>query len=198
MGVVAEHPRGFRRAFHFPFPLVLAIALCMPVVAGCGKKDTIVGPGTPGTPKYDVPSSPLFVMYNLAKSYNSRDSAAYKACFDSGYIGTSQVLTSPAPIDTLTFASEAQHIASLDRSPLVVVDLQLKPILTRSADPADPPGWALIQNPIHSLTIDDGADTYFVDLDRETNDFRFIPKTPDSSSRTDTTWKIIRWSEIAF
>ena len=198
MGVVPEHPPGFRQAFHTPFPLVLATALCALVIAGCGKKDKIVDPGTAGTPKYAVPSSPLTVMTNLKTAYTAKDSAAYKACFDPNYLGTSQDQRTQSPIDTLTFAREAQHIAALARSTTVVVDLQLKPSMTRSADPGDPPGWALILNPIHSLEIYDGQNVYYVSVDNETMEFRFIPKTPDSSSPTDTTWKIIKWTEIAF
>jgi hypothetical protein len=172
----------------------LAIALCVAVVAGCGKKDTIVGP--PVTPKYGIPSSPLIVMTNLKTAYTAKDSVAYKACFDLNYIGESQDLTTQNPIDTLTFANEARHIAALARS-TASVDLQLTPTIVRSAEPGDPPGWALIQNPIHTLRLDDGPNSYVVEPSNETMEFRFIP-TPDSASPTDTTWKIIRWSEIAY
>jgi hypothetical protein len=123
---------------------------------------------------------------------------AYKACFDPGYLGESQDRTTQSPIDTLTFANEARHIASLARSATVIVDLQLKPTMTRSADLADPPGWATSENPIQSLSIYDGANSIFVDLYQESMSFKFIPKTPNSTSPTDTTWKIIKWSEIAY
>jgi hypothetical protein len=166
------------------------------VLAGCGKKDTVVGP--PVTPKYGIPSSPLIVMTNLKTAYTAKDSAAYKACFDPGYLGESQDQTTQNPIDTLTFTREAQHISFLARSTTAIVDLQLVPIIVRSADLGDPPGWAMIENPVHSLSIDDGATSISVALSRESMTFKFIPKTPDSTSPTDTTWKIIRWSEIAY
>ena len=49
------------------------------------------------------------------------------------------------------------------------------------------------------LEIDDGsiATSYFIASDRETMEFKFIPTSPDSTSPTDTTWKIVRWSEVA-
>jgi len=47
------------------------------------------------------------------------------------------------------------------------------------------------------VAIYDGPNLYYVPLYTETIEFRFIPKTPDSTSPTDTTWKIIRWLEVA-
>ena len=155
------------------------------------------GAGGGGTepPKYDIPLSPEYVMFNLKKAYTAKDSVAYKACFDLSYFGTSQDQTTQNPIDTLTFAEEARHIAYLART-TANVELVLKPAMTRSTDSGDPPGWALIQNPIQSLGIYDGPNIFIVTPTQETIEFRFIPKTPDSSSPTDTTWKIIKWNEI--
>ncbi|TMQ62406.1 MAG: hypothetical protein E6K77_07510 [Candidatus Eisenbacteria bacterium] len=176
-------------------PLGLAIAVCVAVVAGCGKKDKIVGP--PATPRYPALTSPELVLVALRTAYTGKDSTEYKLLFDQDYLGTSVALRTQSPIDTLTFADEAQHIAALARSTTAIVELQLTPTMTRSRDPGDPPGWALIQNPIYGLTIYDGPNVYGVGVGSETIEFRFIP-TPDSTSPTDTTWKIIRWSEIAY
>ena len=167
------------------------------LLSGCifsPKKGT--GGGGTGPPKYDIPSDPLYVRSHLEKAYTAKDSVAYKACFDFAYFGTSQDQTIPTQsLDTLTFAKEAAHIAFLARSTTIIADLQLKPLIVRSTD-LDNPGWALIQNPIDRLTIYDGQDIYDVPVGNETIEFRFIPKTPDSSSPTDTTWKIIKWLEI--
>ena len=189
----ASSPDG-PRTLQSPLRLVLAITLCAAVLAGCGKKDTVVGP--PVTPKYGLPSSPLIVMNNLKTAYTAKDSVAYRACFDFSYVGDSQDLRTQTPIDTLYFANEAEHIAALARS-TAIVEIQLVPVLVRRADSGDPPGWALIQNPILSLAIHDGPVSFNVVPQDETIEFRFIP-TPDSASPTDTTWKIIRWSEIAY
>jgi len=176
--------------------LALVCAGLALLLSGCIFSPT-KGPGGGGIepPKYDIPSSPIFVIRNLKKAYVAKDSVAYKACFDPAYFGQSQDQTTQDPIDTLTFAKEAEHIAVLARS-TAIVDLQLRPTMVRSTDLGDPAGWALVQNPIQSLTITDGQNEYVVPVVDETIEFRFIPKTPDSSSPTDTTWKIIKWLEI--
>jgi hypothetical protein len=148
-------------------------------------------------PKYQVPEYPDAVMYNLKTAYMAKDSVGYKACFDPRYIGTSQDQRLQTATDTLTFAKEAQHIAYLAQSTTLIADLQLWPLIERRADPEDP-AWALIQNPIQKLEINDGPNTFFITPLTETIEFHFIPKTPDSSSKTDTTWKIIKWTEIRF
>jgi hypothetical protein len=170
----------------------LAITLCGAVLAGCGKKDTVVGP--PATPTYPALTSPVQVLEALRIAYIRKDSTEYKLLFDQGYVGASVDLSTQTPIDTLTFADEARHIAALARS-TAVVELQLRPNMVRLADPGDPPGWALIQNPIQSLAIYDGPNVFGVGVANETIEFRFIPH---STSPTDTTWKIIQWSEIAY
>jgi hypothetical protein len=192
MGIASSPDRP--RTLQSPLRLVLAIALCVAVVAGCGKKDTVVGP--PATPKYPGLTSPGQVLVALEMAYVAKDSVEYDLLFDQSYVGTSVNQPTQTPIDSLTFADEARHIAALARS-TASVELQLTPTMVRSADPGDPPGWALIQNPIHSLAIVDGANFFAVLPSSETMEFRFIP-TPDSASPTDTTWKIIRWSEIAY
>ena len=176
-----------------PLRLGLAIALCQ-AVAGCGKKDTVVGP--PATPTYPALTSPERVLEALKIAYTRKDSTEYKLLFDQSYLGTSVDLLRGAPTDTFMFADEVQHIAALARSTTAVVELQMKPATIRSADSGDPPGWALIQNPIQSLGIYDGSNSFVVAPTQETIEFRFIP-TPDSTSPTDTTWKIIRWLEVA-
>jgi len=190
MGIGSSLVRSLRSAS----PLGLAIAVCVAVVAGCGKKDKIVGP--PATPRYPALTSPELVLVALKTAYTGKDSTEYKLLFDQNYLGTSVDQSTQTPIDTLTFADEARHIAALARSTTAIVELQLTPAMVRGADPGDPPGWALIQNPIFDVTIYDGPNAYYVALWHETMEFRFIP-TPDSTSPTDTTWKIIRWPEIA-
>jgi len=65
----------------------------------------------------------------------------------------------------------------------------------RFTDVGDPPGWAtiLVANP--RIEIDDQPVSYSIDPSAETMQFKFVPTTPDSTSPTDTTWKIIRWFE---
>lgn len=157
------------------------------------------GGGPPPPSAYLPPILPEYVMENLAGAYAKRDSAKYKSLFDSLYTGTSLDQTDPSPqLLIYTKADEAQHIAGLAKSTKITsVDLQLVPRLVRSTDAGDPPGWAVIQNPIASLVITEPPDGgYSIVPTDETLEFHFIPKTPDSSSPTDTTWKIVRWVEV--
>lgn len=184
-----KHARAFRLA-------ILAVTLCVFLLAGCGKKRHLFDPIPP---RYLVLSSPANVLLALAKAYTSRDSAEYKLLFHDSYQGTSLDQRDPSPYPlTFTKADEAQHIAALARDPsLMGVDLQLVASLVRFTDAGDPTGWATIQNPIARLSILGFPDSYTITPAEETIEFRFIPKTPDSASPTDTTWKIIRWTEIA-
>jgi len=54
----------------------------------------------------------------------------------------------------------------------------------------------VIQNPIFSLSIVDGSNTYTIARDREYIEFRFKPTAPSPGSPTDTTWHIVRWTEV--
>ena len=156
------------------------------------------GGGTP-PPVYLIPYSPDAVLQNLALAYKHRDPAAYDTLFDQFYTGSSIHQSSPDSVKQYTFAKadEVRHIWDLSRTTTITdVQLELMPIRSRSTDAGDPPGWAMIQNPILSLSIVDGANTYTIVRDQETIEFHFKPKTPDPSSPTDTTWTIGKWTEI--
>ncbi len=165
-------------------------------MAGCGKDRTtnpVIQP-----PPYPVLSSPANVLTALQKAYVARDTTEYILLFDGNYQGSSIDQTDPSPQPTLfTKADEAHHIASLVKSTTVTdVELDLKPELLRFSDGGDPPGWATIQNPVLRLQINDGPSSYIISVATESMEFKFIPTTPDSTSPTDTTWKIIRWTEV--
>jgi len=150
-------------------------------------------------PKYDIPFSPEIVMQNLSKAYAARDTAEYRSLFDPFYIGTSLDQKLGLPVDTLTFDKEASHIRHLyNTTSISFIEFLLKPAMVRARDAGDPVGWALIQDPMFKLTISDGNTDYVVPITSETIEFRFVPKTPDTSSPTDTTWKIIRWTEVRY
>ena len=123
MGIGSSLVRSLRSAL----PLGLAIAVCVAVVAGCGKKDKIVGP--PATPRYPQLTSPQLVLVALKTAYTGKDSIEYKLLFDHDYVGASVDLRFGAPADTLAFADEARHIEALARSITANVDLQLTPTI---------------------------------------------------------------------
>ena len=178
---------------------ILAAMLCL-LGSGC-----IFSPakGKGGGPPPPEPYLPLFspeaVLRNLASAYKHRDTAEYDTLFDTAYTGTTIDQSNPDSIKQYSFAKadEVAHIWGLSRTTTITaIELELSPALPRFTDGGDPAGWAMIQNPISSLSILDGDNTYYIKRDTETIEFHFKPKTPDASSPTDTTWTIASWKEI--
>jgi len=174
----------------FLVAVVLLIA-----AAGCGSDHKrIVGPDP--APAYSVPSSPLAVLDNLSLAYSSRDSTECKLLYDDNYVGTS---TDQSDGSSLTFskANEVGHVGALAKiHSITTVLLQFPPGLTRFTDAGDPPGWATIQVLNLNLVIEDSPTSLYLNNSGEMNEFKFVPTTPAADSPTDTTWKIIRWTEI--
>ena len=198
--------RAGRYGRSVPVSVALAIALCAALLAGCGKKDKIVGPEPPGSPTYPKLSSPVNVLEALEQAYEARDSVEFKLLYnDSLYVGTTFDQRNPGNPVQLTFykADEVRHVAALARNfSITNIDLIFPPVLDRFTDLSDPQGWATIQILPSSglrLEISDASTqtTYSIPSDKETVEFKFIPNAPDSSSPTDTTWQIVRWSEVA-
>jgi hypothetical protein len=172
--------------------LVLAAAL-----GGCGKdKVTNVIP-TPRPSLYPLLVNPYAVLDALQTAYQLRDTTEIKALYDDNYVGSSIDQTDPLPA-MLTFYKfdENQHIAKLAHTHIVNISLAKANSFVRFQDLADPPGWTTIDNPFTSLSISDSVSTWSVDFTSELTEFKFVPHTPDASSVTDTTWKIIRWTEV--
>ena len=199
-GQVPQCPGRYAPRVSASVALTLAIALCSALLVGCAKKDKIVGPGERFF-LYPKLSSPFNVLAALETAYECRDSVEFKLLYDSLYVGRTFDQRDPGNPGQYTFnkADEVRHVASLAKNPSVTIDLTYPPVLTRVTDLSDPPGWATIQTSGLRLEIDDGsiATSYFIASDRETMEFKFIPTSPDSTSPTDTTWKIVRWSEVA-
>ena len=179
--------------------LICLLACCSAMGAGCGtKKSTITGP-EPG-PGYPALTSPVNALAAMISAYANRDTVELGLVYDDAYEGTSLDRDdwSPATLN-FTKADEVRHVAALARTPSITrVSVNFNPVVRRYTDSADPAGWASIQNPIRSVEIDDAGTTYSVYLSYETLTYKFIPTTPDNSSPTDTTWKIVGWEEVAF
>ncbi len=158
------------------------------------------GGGPPPPPKYPLLIDPYSVMHAYQLAYQARDSVEMKLLYDNQYVGTSTDQSSPGGPVTSTF-SKADEVSSVGamakKITITSVSLGVPSVLTRLRDDADPPGWALIQFPVGLVTlkVDDGQTTHVIIPDKESFEFRFAPMAPDSTSPTDTTWKIIRWRE---
>jgi hypothetical protein len=167
-------------------------------LVGCGKDNPTGIGGGPHPPPYVVTSIPELVLFDLWKAYASRDSVMYDSLFDDAYQGTSIDQTDHNPTAlNFTKADEHAHIVALAKdSQITLINVTPAPSATRFRDNADPPGWETIQNPLASLEIRGTAADQIVSGSLEIMQFKFVPKTPAPGSPTDTTWKIIRWSEV--
>ncbi len=176
----------------------------MGLVGGCIFSPTHIDKGckdcTKPPPIYPLPSDPYNVMAAYKIAYEARDSVEMNRLYDTDYIGTSIDQSNPQSILQLTF-SKAEEVSSVGAmaktTSITSVSLQIPPSLLRETDLAQPT-WALIQLPPStvSLTIDDAGTSRVIESNKSSFEFRFAPTTPDSTSPTDTTWKIIRWSEL--
>lgn len=179
---------------------LLATILVAGLLSGCGK-DNPVKPKEIAVLTYPVLSSPQNALSALVTAYTQRDSVETGAVYDSSYQGSSQDLTDPNNPPTLFFthSDEVHHVAALARSPAIteiIFNIGSPATWTRLAsDDASHPEWAVIQIFGHYIGIRDGATEYDA---YGTNPFlfKFKPSTPDSSSPTDTLWRVVRWTEI--
>ena len=178
-------------------PLLVTTALLIAgFLAGCGDGFTIIEPPIRRpVPIYPKLVSPYLVMEALRIAYMFRDTTELKLIYDDNYQGTSADQNVPGTPFTFSKFDENQHLSKLAHRQDIAVSILTDSHMTRTADASDPPGWALIQNPIASLSVTDSGFTYNVDIAHEVMDFHFIPQL-DSTAVTDTTWKIVRWIEV--
>lgn len=191
----AARPRTARAVF---LRLMIAAVALPALMAGCGDDNTVrpqlPNPDHPLT--YVVSSTPFHVLYNLQLAYTNRDSTEYGSLFDDAYAGTTIDDSDPASPYTFSKLAERGHVSALARTTSITsIYLTFPPVLTRETDLGDPPGWATIHMTGVRLEINDSPASLQVDQS-ESMDFKFSPTTPDSTSPTDTTWKIVRWTEF--
>ena len=173
----------------------VALALVC-LISGCifspRQKPPVVIP----PPDYPKLINPFAVLDALELAYGARDSNEVKLLYDKDYLGTSTD-RSDGSVLNFTKAEEVEHVAALARHTSIThVFLKFPPNKTRFSDGADPPEWATIQmSQGVNLQIDDSPTSYYLTSGVIT-EFKLIPKTPDASSSTDTTWSIIKWNEI--
>lgn len=185
--------------------LFTSAALVLASFSGCGifSPDKGDGGGVEPPPVYPILERPERVLQALRIAYEARDSVGYKTLYDLTYIGESVDQNDPPGTNPSIFrhADEVAHIAKLRQSPevtQVVFDLGPEASWDRltSSDPSHPE-WSLIQITNVNIEVFLGADN---SLKASTGDgvfieFHFVPSTPESSSPTDTLWKIVRWRE---
>jgi len=149
-------------------------------------------------PDYPKLENPFSVLDALELAYAAKDSNEIKLLYDDqNYQGTSFDPVNQNQIP-LTWSDEVRHVARLAQTPAITgIKLTFPPAKVRETDLLDPPGWAMIK--IQNMTLeltDNSTNTFFHLVSSDNFEYHFIPHTPDASSTTDTTWKIVRWTEF--
>jgi len=178
-------------------------ASCLVTATLCAFSGCIFSPAKkPPTIKppiiYPALVNPFAVLEALSTAYAAKDSEEVKLLYDhDNYRGSSTDNTDGTTLP-FTWANEVDHVTTLGHHPEITsVVLTFPPSLVRFDDLNDPPGWATIQiiSDMHVEVNTNATTSYALFGSGETITFKFVPKTPDASSPTDTTWKIIRWTE---
>jgi hypothetical protein len=169
-------------------------ALLASSLAGC---DSSTGPPPPPPPppfQYPAPNSPGSALLIYKYAWELKDTVQVASILADDYQGSS---TDQGDGITLTFtkADEVRALGGLTRDASVIsVDVELGSPSTwhRFTYSSDPAGWAtlLVANPRISMsrTLDE-----FMTGSSNTMEFTFRPV---SIAGTDTTWSLVRWSEI--
>ncbi|HZI89043.1 MAG TPA: hypothetical protein VFD83_01165 [Candidatus Polarisedimenticolia bacterium] len=174
---------------------IVAVLVVLFAMSGCG--DDKITPPIIQPRIYPILSNPYNVMDALKTAYERRDTVEIKVLYDDAYQGTSIDQTDPSPtLLTFTKADEVAHVAKLANTSIVHLALLPSFSVIRFDDAGDPAGWTTLNNPFLSLDISDTTAARAVDFQAETSQFKFVPHAPDASSTTDTTWKIVRWTEV--
>ncbi len=142
---------------------------------------------------YYVRSTPEYVLLNYQTAYSNRDSTQYDSLYDDVYEGFSK--DQAGVLSTFYKRDEADHIAFLAKSTDVASVHLVFGTSLRFTDLSDPPGYATLQVQDTSLEINAIQGTSYSLIGNETMLFKFKPRTPDPTSKTDTTWQIVGWTE---
>jgi hypothetical protein len=165
-------------------------------MAGCGRSKCVNCESPPPLPfEYPALDTPQHVVLNVKYAWERRDSVRTRELYDDTYQGTST-----DPDGTLNF-SKNQEVAAVwaigKSQDVLSVSFTLRPETTwlRLSYPTDPAGWTAIQLQGVNILVDDVTKGTLVASSSSFFEFKFKP-TLDAASPTDTTWKIVRWTEI--
>jgi hypothetical protein len=170
---------------------VLAFAL-----GGCGNDDKVVTGG--GGAIAILPTTPQNTLLLMVEAYVGRDSVATEGIYDVAYEGTSTDLASPTPaVYNLTWFDEKHHVAVLKNNPNIAnISVQLgSQTAWRRLPPeaGDPQDWAVLQIDRANIQITDVSSGFLYQAQNNKMLYTFIPTV---AAPGDTTWKIVRWTEV--
>jgi len=175
--------------------LIFGLALPAGCIFSPHRDDTCKNCGGP-PPVYPPLINPFLVLSALETAYQHKDSTEIKLIYDENYEGSSFDPQNANSTISLRKLDEVRHVEALYRTTTISnVTLQFPASMFRETDLNDPPGWTMIKVQGLLFEIDDAGTTYNL-LANNIQEFKFIPTAPDSTSPTDTTWKIVRWTEL--
>lgn len=176
---------------------ILAV-LAIFVAAGCG----ILDPGQThghggGSSQYLDLKTPEHVMQNLSTAWHNRDSSETLQLYAPDYIGTSTDVTDNTSLN-FTRDAEVGVVGALRRTAsITTVNLILpaESTWTHTTYQGDPASWRAIQFPAAAVIVQ----VYDPNGDWEAKSSTFLEFKfrPVSVSGADTTWGIVRWTEVA-
>ncbi|HET9252585.1 MAG TPA: hypothetical protein VFP58_10760 [Candidatus Eisenbacteria bacterium] len=176
--------------------MVLVSALAL---GGCGDDED--DPFEPEPATYPTLSSPRNVLEAYEMAYSRRDTVKIGDLYDSTYTGQSLDLNDPGS-GTLqfTYQDELAHVRTLATTPVLSAYLDLGAPQFWDRMPSDDPShpdWSVIQLTGSSWMVEithNGETHSAIGEPGAVQEFAFSP-TLDSSSPTDTLWRIVRWRE---
>ena len=150
---------------------------------------------------YPPLSHPHNTLEALEMAYSRRDSTKYGQLYDSTYTGSSTDLQDAGNDIDFTLSDEVRHVGALASTPGLTAYLDLGSPETWNMLPSDDPShpeWVTVQvaGPAYRIEIFDGPTGLRATGGPGTfQEFAFSP-TLDSTSPTDTLWRIVRWREV--
>jgi hypothetical protein len=174
------------------------LVLASGMLAGCLFSPEKKPPLVADPIEYLEPGTPNAVLQNMVTAYEARDSVATAVVYDVAYEGTSTDLASPTPaVYNLTWFDEKHHVAVLKNNPNIAnISVQLGSQTTwRRLPPeaGDPQDWAVLQIDQANIQITDVNTGFLYQAQNNKMLYTFIPTV---AAPGDTTWKIVRWTEV--
>ncbi len=183
-------------------PVILLLA-ALALLSGC-----IFSPEKKAPPKtippleYLKPISPSNALENLVAAYKNRDSVQTAVVYAIGYTGTSTDPSLPSQIPAFSRTDEIRHVGRLKLDPNIVsVFLDLGAPNTWQELPgyaSDPPEWRIIPINNQTVRIEDISRATTWQSQNQVIEYTFKPTAvPGAPAAEDTTWTVVRWTEIA-
>lgn len=152
--------------------------------------------------EYLKPISPSSALQNLIAAYQNRDSVQTDLVYADDYDGTSTDPSLPTQIPAFSKADEVRHVGRLKLDPNIVsVFLDLGSLGTwqvLDGYASDPPGWKIIPINNQTVRIEDISRATTWQSQNQVIEYTFKPTfVPGAPAEEDTTWTVVRWTEIA-